>query len=75
MHRETMPQDRRFRLDTGPHRVTRDVDEEIEFHLAMRIAKLVAAGLDPAAARAEALRQFGDAAAVRAECLTIGRER
>ena len=70
-----MRQDRRFRLDTGPHRVTRDVDEEIEFHLAMRIAKLVAAGLDPAAARAEAVRQFGDTTAVRAECLTIDRER
>ncbi|HEV2179839.1 MAG TPA: ABC transporter permease [Gemmatimonadaceae bacterium] len=70
-----MRQDRHFRLDTGPHRVTRDVDEEIEFHLAMRIAKLVAAGMDPVAARAEALRQFGDTSAVRAECLTIDRER
>ena len=66
---------RRFRIDTGPHRVVRDVDDEIEFHLAMRIAKLVAAGLDPAAARAMAIRQFGDASAVRAECLTIDRER
>ncbi|HEX6808551.1 MAG TPA: ABC transporter permease [Gemmatimonadaceae bacterium] len=70
-----MTQERRFRLDTGPHRVTRDIDEEIEFHLAMRIAKLVAAGLDPATARAEAVRQFGDTSAVRAECLTIDRER
>jgi predicted permease len=70
-----MTPDRRFRIDTGPHRVTRDVDDEIEFHLAMRIAKLIAAGLDPAAARAEASRQFGDATAVRAECLTIDRDR
>ena len=70
-----MTPERRFRIDTGPHRVTRDVDDEIEFHLAMRIAKLVAKGLDPAAARAEALRQFGDASAVRAECLTIDRDR
>jgi predicted permease len=70
-----MTPERRFRIDTGPHRVTRDVDEEIEFHLAMRITKLIAAGLDPAAARAEALRQFGDATAVRAECLTIDRDR
>jgi len=66
---------RRFRIDTGLHRVTRDVDDEIEFHLAMRMAKLVAAGLEPAAARAEALRQFGDTSVVRAECLTIDRER
>ena len=70
-----MTPDRRFRIDTGPHRVTRDVDDEIDFHLAMRIAKLAAAGLDPAAARAGALRQFGDASAVRAECLTIDRDR
>jgi len=75
MHREAMTPERRFRIDTGPHRVTRDVDDEIEFHLAMRITKLIARGLDPAAARAEALRQFGDASAVRAECLTIDRDR
>ncbi|HEY7893711.1 MAG TPA: ABC transporter permease [Gemmatimonadaceae bacterium] len=75
MHREAMTPERRFRIDTGPHRVTRDVDDEIEFHLAMRIAKLIARGLDPAAARAQALRQFGDASAVRAECLTIDRDR
>lgn len=75
MHREAMTPERRFRIDTGPHRVTRDVDDEIEFHLAMRIAKLVAQGVDPAVARAQALRQFGDASAVRAECLTIDRDR
>src|SRR6185312_10265506 len=75
LHREIMTPDRRFRIDTGPHRVTRDVDDEIEFHLVMRVQKLIARGLDPAAARAEALRQFGDASAVRAECLTIDRDR
>ena len=64
-----------FRLQAGPRRAERDVDEELAFHLAMRTSKLVAAGLDPAAARAEALRQFGDVAAIRTECLTIDRER
>ena len=64
-----------FRLQAGPRRAERDVDEELAFHLAMRTSKLVAAGLDPAAARAEALRQFGDVSAIRTEVLTIDRER
>ncbi|HEX6536424.1 MAG TPA: ABC transporter permease [Gemmatimonadaceae bacterium] len=74
-----MPRDdrpiRSFRLDVGGGRVARDVDEEIAFHLAMRVEKLIAAGWSPAAARAEALRQFGDLPAVRAECLTTDHER
>jgi putative ABC transport system permease protein len=38
-----------------------DVDEELRFHLDLRAAELAAQrGLDPEAARAEALRQFGD---------------
>ena len=41
--------------------VAADVDEELAFHLALRAAELAAErGLDAAAARAEALRQFGD---------------
>jgi putative ABC transport system permease protein len=38
-----------------------DVDEELRFHLDMRTAELMKRhGLDSAAARAEAMRQFGD---------------
>jgi predicted permease len=37
-----------------------DVDEELRFHLDMRIAALVAAGIPPDAARTQALREFGD---------------
>jgi predicted permease len=53
---------RGFRL---PWRTARtletDVDEELRFHLEMRAEELAALrGLDAAAARAEALRQFGD---------------
>ncbi len=51
------------------------MDSEFEFHIAMRTRKLVAAGLPPAAAREEALRQFGDLASVRAQCLTINHQR
>jgi predicted permease len=41
--------------------VERDIDEEIAFHLDMRAAELRAGrGLSEGAARAEALRQFGD---------------
>jgi predicted permease len=51
---------RAFRLSLGRPRVERDVDDEVTFHLEMRTAELVARGLHPDAARAEALRRFGD---------------
>jgi predicted permease len=60
-----------FRLEHGAHRVERDVDTELAFHLDMRIRRLVERGMDPAAARAQALRQFGDWDTVRAEMLDI----
>src|SRR6185437_14341690 len=66
---------RRFRLDVGARRAERDVNEEIEFHIAMRAKKLAEAGLDPAFARVEAERQFGDSRNVRDECVTIDRAR
>ena len=62
---------RLFRLDLGPHRVERDVDAELAFHLEMRVRRLVERGMDPAAARAQALRQFGDWDLVRTELLDI----
>ncbi|HET9982178.1 MAG TPA: ABC transporter permease [Longimicrobiales bacterium] len=43
-----------------------EVDEEIAFHLDMRTRQLVGAGLSSEAARAQALREFGDVAAARA---------
>jgi putative ABC transport system permease protein len=48
------------------------VREELEFHLAMRTRELIAQGLAPEAARAEALRAFGDLQAVSAECVKLG---
>jgi len=41
-------------------RVTAEVHDEFAFHLEMRTNELVAHGMAPAEARAEALRQFGD---------------
>lgn len=60
-----LPELRRlFRL--SPSRsLAADVEAELEFHLAERIDELVRAGLPLAAARAEALRRFGDIAAAR----------
>jgi predicted permease len=60
-----------FRLQHGPQRVERDVDAELRFHLDMRTQRLVERGLDPTAARAQALHQFGDWDQVRTELLAI----
>ena len=59
------PVSRPYPLFRFPRRTARDVDadvdEELRFHLDMRAAELAARrGLDAAAARTEALRQFGD---------------
>jgi putative ABC transport system permease protein len=69
--RERPRKRRLFRLEHGPHRVERDVDAELAFHLEMRVRRLIERGMDPAAARAQALRQFGDWDSVRAEMLDI----
>src|SRR5687767_14604783 len=53
----------------------REVDEELAFHLEMRIRELVARGMDPAEARREAERQFGDLPSMRRRLLHLGHER
>ncbi len=69
------PTRRPFRLALGAKHLKRDVDQEIEFHIAMRTQALVAQGLDAETARARAVAQFGDSAAVREECVTIDTQR
>ncbi|HVS64667.1 MAG TPA: ABC transporter permease [Thermoanaerobaculia bacterium] len=49
----------------------RNIDEELEFHLEMVTRELVEEGLDPAAAREEAERRFGDRARHRSSCHQI----
>src|SRR5262249_21886262 len=49
----------------------RDVDDEIQLHLEARVADLVSRGASPDAARRQALTEFGDAEAVRADTLRI----
>jgi len=60
-----------FRLGLGPGRVERDVDAELAFHIDMRVRRLIERGMEPGAARAEALRQFGDWDGVRDELVAI----
>ncbi|MEJ2204803.1 MAG: ABC transporter permease [Gemmatimonadota bacterium] len=52
----------------------REIDEELEFHLAMKTEELVASGMTPEAARAKAMERLGDADWIREECGTIRRE-
>lgn len=66
---------RAFRFGLGHDDVEREVDDELAFHLAMRTQQLTERGMDPEAARREALRQFGDLAQVRATLVTTDTER
>lgn len=54
--------------------IAREVDAELAFHLEMRVAELVAAGVDLAAARARAGREFGDIEFTRSYCRRIDAE-
>jgi putative ABC transport system permease protein len=53
----------------------REFDEEIELHIEMRTRELVAGGMDPRAARAEAIRRMGDVAAFKRACVDLGQKR
>ena len=55
--------------------VDQEFDEEIELHIEMRTRELVDAGMDPKAARAEAIRRMGDVAAFKRTCVDEGRKR
>ncbi len=51
--------------------VQSDVDEELRFHLEMRVAEYTARGMSLADARRLAERRFGDEQRARAECISI----
>jgi putative ABC transport system permease protein len=53
----------------GRSQIRSEVDEELQFHLEERVAQLRAAGMNPGAARVEALRQFGDVRQTREVCV------
>src|SRR3569832_682248 len=51
--------------------LTADVDDELRFHIESRVQEYVDAGLAPDDARAEAVRRFGNVAAVQRSCQEI----
>jgi len=68
------PSWRRYLRFWGPD-VRSDVDDELAFHVELRVDQLVAQGMDPAAARAEAWRRIGDADTLARRCREIDGER
>jgi putative ABC transport system permease protein len=55
--------------------LSREVDEELEFHLEMRVRELVSQGMTTADAWAEARRRLGNLPAMRRRLLHLGQER
>jgi putative ABC transport system permease protein len=51
---------RALRLPSSAERLATELDDEVRFHLEMRVAEMVARGMSESDARAEALRRFGD---------------
>jgi predicted permease len=64
-----------FRLPVGTRHLAREVDDELAFHLEMRVQRLESLGWSNDAALQEALRQFGDVEAVRTSCVTLDEQR
>jgi putative ABC transport system permease protein len=76
MHRTPrIPGLRRVFQLSGARHVQTDVDEELRFHLDMRTEDLVRGGMNPVAARAQALREFGDVGEARGELAAIDQRR
>ena len=50
-----------------------DLDDELRFHIDSRIEEYIASGMSPDDARAEAMRRFGNVAAVERSCQEIDR--
>lgn len=64
---------RALALPRAEKRIPGAVEDEIAFHLEERTRQLISKGMDPAAAREEALREFGDVQQARAELSEIDR--
>src|SRR5205085_7116202 len=61
---------RRYLRFWGP-RAEADVDDELRFHIEMRVRDYIARGMSEDEARDATARRLGDLATNRAECLTI----
>ena len=53
--------------------ISQEIDEELRFHIDMRIAENIASGMSSAEARAEAFSRFGNIEAIRQTCISIDR--
>jgi putative ABC transport system permease protein len=53
----------------------RDVDDELAFHIAMRVQEFMRAGMTAEAAEEAAMSRFGNLSSVRDECHDLGRRR
>jgi predicted permease len=58
----------RIRALVAPHRVERELDEELAFHIERETQKQIADGLSPVAARRRAIARFGPVPAVADRC-------
>lgn len=65
-----IPAWRRY-LRFGRTDIAADISDELHFHFDERIEALTNSGLDPTAARAQALREFGDISTVRTHLIAI----
>jgi len=54
-------------------RIRRDVDDELQLHIQLRVEELVRAGMSPADARSHALRRFGDIEDAARYCAAVDR--
>ena len=68
---------RLLRLETwrSRERIAAEVDEELRFHVEMKIESLIREGHNRESARAEAARQFGDINRFGEDCLVLDRQR
>ncbi len=58
----------RLRVVTRKEETSRELDEELQFHIERQVEESIAAGMTPAEARHAALREFGHLESVRQEC-------
>ena len=68
------PRWRRYVRFFGPRHVD-DLDEELQFHIEMRVRDYMSAGMTEADARAATASRLGDMTTARADCVSIARQR
>jgi putative ABC transport system permease protein len=68
-----IPSGRRWFLPvkSTPHADAKAIDDEMRFHIEMRIDELMTTGASETDARATAAREFGDSKRYKSDCLTI----